>query len=137
MCPHQHCNNKKAFKGNRMALNNGRKPQCTTAVNWLFNAHDEHCAMQYFPEIQVFVCCLWSGFFCTAVQFFCEKKIETDWLFLIHLSRHWSWPFVGLIASKYWENFYIFKTEIERKTLMCEHRSEPVHVKWSVPLYLE
>jgi hypothetical protein len=43
MCPHQHCNNKKASKGNRMALNNGRKPQCTTAMNWLLNGHDEHC----------------------------------------------------------------------------------------------
>jgi len=30
-------------KGNRMALNNGRKPQCTTTVNWLLNGHDEHC----------------------------------------------------------------------------------------------
>jgi hypothetical protein len=37
--------------------------------------------MQYFPEIQVFVYCLWSGFFCTAVQFLCKKKIETDWFF--------------------------------------------------------
>jgi hypothetical protein len=34
-------------------------------------------------------------------------------------------------------NFYIFKTEIERKTLKCAHCSEPLHVKWSVPLYLE
>jgi len=33
----------KTSKGNRMALNNGRKPQCTTAVNWLLNGHDEHC----------------------------------------------------------------------------------------------
>jgi hypothetical protein len=39
--------------------------------------------MQYFPEIQVFVCCLWSVFFCTAVQFFCKKKIETDWIFFL------------------------------------------------------
>jgi hypothetical protein len=38
--------------------------------------------MQYFPDIQVFVCCLWSGF-CTAAV----KKIETDWFFfqLIYL----------------------------------------------------
>ena len=42
-----------------MALNNGRKPQCTTAVNWLLNGHDEHCTEENdFPEIQVFVCCL-------------------------------------------------------------------------------
>jgi hypothetical protein len=28
---------------------------------------------------------LWSGaFFCTAVAFFCNKIIETDWFFLIH-----------------------------------------------------
>jgi hypothetical protein len=33
----------KASKGNRMALSNGRKAQCTTAVNWLLNGHDEHC----------------------------------------------------------------------------------------------
>jgi hypothetical protein len=62
-----------------MALNNGRKPQCTTAVNWLLNGHGEHCSqkkmMQYFPEIQVFVV-YEVGFFCTAVQFFCKKKIE-------------------------------------------------------------
>jgi hypothetical protein len=33
-------------------------------------------------------------FFCTAVKFFCEKKMKTDWGFSsIHLSRHWSWPF--------------------------------------------
>jgi hypothetical protein len=56
-----HTKNKKASKGNRMALNNGRNPQCTTVVNWLLNGHDEHCTekmMQYFPEIHVFVCCL-------------------------------------------------------------------------------
>jgi len=33
----------------------------------------------------------------------------------------------------YWENFYIFKTKIERKTLKCAHCSEPLHVKSSVP----
>ena len=43
MCPHQHCNNKKTSKGNHMALINGRKPQWTTAVNWLLSGHDEHC----------------------------------------------------------------------------------------------
>ena len=79
-----HTNNKKASKENRMALNNGRKPQCTTAVNWLLNGHDEHCTEE---NDAIFswnsgVCLLFMKcFFCTAVQFFCKKKIETDWVF--------------------------------------------------------
>ena len=65
LCPHQHCNNKKASKRNRMALNNGRKPQSKTAVNWLSNGLDEHYTEEndaIFSEIQVFVCCYEVGF---------------------------------------------------------------------------
>ena len=69
-----------------MALSNGRKAQCTTAVNWLLNGHDQHCTEE---NDAIFsrnsgVCLLFMkwGFFCTAVQFFCKKKIETDWFFL-------------------------------------------------------
>jgi hypothetical protein len=43
--------------------------------------------MQYVPEIHdclLFMKC----FFCIAVQFFSKKKIEIDWVFLIHLSGH-------------------------------------------------
>ena len=75
-----------ASKGNRMALSNGRKAQCTTAVNWLLNGHDQHCTEE---NDAIFsrnsgVCLLFMKwvFFCTAVQFFCKKKIETDWFFL-------------------------------------------------------
>jgi hypothetical protein len=54
-----------------MALNNGRKPQCKTAVNWLLNALTnivQKKMMQYFLEIQVFVCCYEVGF-SLALQF--------------------------------------------------------------------
>jgi hypothetical protein len=65
--------------------------------NWLLNGHDERCTEENDAILSwnSGICLLFMKcFFCTAVQFLGEKKIETDWGFTsIHLSRHWSWPF--------------------------------------------
>ena len=59
-------------------LNNGRKTQCTTAVNWLLNGHDEHCTEE---NDEIFsrnsgVCLLFMkwGFFCTEFNFSVKRK---------------------------------------------------------------
>ena len=75
LCPHQHCNTRKTSKGNRMALNNGKKPQSKTAVNWLSNGLDEHYTEEndaiFSWNSGVSLLFMKWGFFCTAKR---QKK---------------------------------------------------------------
>ena len=62
MCPHQHCNNKKSSK---------------LAVKWPWRTLYRRKWCNIFLKFRCLFVVYEVGFFCTAVTFFCKKKIET------------------------------------------------------------